>query len=401
MRFQFRPVESNIKSFKLAPGVRMNLSASGVGWTLGPRGASVGIGKRGTYLNTGIPGTGLSSRTRLVGGSGRKASAVAPRAGTKVTLSVEVTDAGEIRFKDEAGQPVPESVISLAKKQQGDAIRALIQKKCDEINGQIDALGEIHRYTPDHSDRPTFVPVAYGIAPPGEPVRRQPPFYARWFKRWVVKIEVENDRERDKHQNAMVAWSIEKEKFELAQEGRKSLIDRVVSGDVAGMERFLEERLQEIVWPRETNVSFEIVDAGKRIAIDVDLPEREDMPNKSAGVPQRGLRLSIKELSPIQVQKLYMQHIHAVGFRIIGEAFAALPTVEEVILSAYSQRPNRTTGHVEDEYLFSVCVKRAEWARVNFNGLEQIDVVEALSQFELRRQMSKTGVFKGVEPIAL
>jgi len=388
------------KSFKLAPGVRMNLTRSGFSGSLGPRGASVGIGKRGTYLNTGLTGTGLSTRTRLDGGSRRRTSAALP-AGTEMTLSIEIADDGEIRFTDAQGQPVSETVITLAKKQQGDAIRALIQKKCDEINGQIEALGHIHWDTPDPSDQPVFVPVAYGIALSAEPVLKKTPFYARWFKRWVAKIDAENARQLETHRRALQAWGAEKDKFDRAQAARQNLIEQVIAGDVAGMEALFEERLQEIVWPRETNVSFELVDAGKRITIDVDLPELDDMPNKTAGVPQRGVRLSIKELSPTQVQKLYMQHIHAVGFRIIGEAFAALPTVEEVILSAYSQRPNRTTGYLEDDYLLSVRVKRTEWARINFGNLDQLDVVEALPQFELRRQMSKAGIFKGVEPLAL
>ncbi len=59
MGFRFR------KSFKLMPGVRVNLSSKGLSTTVGVRGASVNISKRGTYLNTGIPGTGISSRTRI------------------------------------------------------------------------------------------------------------------------------------------------------------------------------------------------------------------------------------------------------------------------------------------------------------------------------------------------
>lgn len=55
------------KSFKLAPGIRMNVSGSGVGWTLGPRGAPVGIGKRGAHLNTSL--MGFSSRQKLSGPS--------------------------------------------------------------------------------------------------------------------------------------------------------------------------------------------------------------------------------------------------------------------------------------------------------------------------------------------
>jgi hypothetical protein len=62
MGFRFR------KSFKLAPGVRMNLSGSGLGWTLGPRGASIGIGKDlsfKTFEQIGISPRFLPDRTIL------------------------------------------------------------------------------------------------------------------------------------------------------------------------------------------------------------------------------------------------------------------------------------------------------------------------------------------------
>ncbi|HEX8321336.1 DUF4236 domain-containing protein [Longimicrobium sp.] len=62
MAFRFR------KSFRIAPGVRINVSTSGLSTTLGPRGMSVTKGKRGTFLNAGIPGTGVSTRGRLGGG---------------------------------------------------------------------------------------------------------------------------------------------------------------------------------------------------------------------------------------------------------------------------------------------------------------------------------------------
>ena len=62
MAFRFR------KSFKVAPGVRLNVSKSGVSTTVGKKGLSINTGKKGTYLNAGLPGTGLSTRTKLGGG---------------------------------------------------------------------------------------------------------------------------------------------------------------------------------------------------------------------------------------------------------------------------------------------------------------------------------------------
>jgi len=52
--FRFR------RSFRLFPGVRMNLSKSGVSTSVGRRGLWFTIGPRGTRETVGIPGTGIS-----------------------------------------------------------------------------------------------------------------------------------------------------------------------------------------------------------------------------------------------------------------------------------------------------------------------------------------------------
>lgn len=54
MGFRFR------KSFKIAPGIRLNLGKSGVSTSIGVRGAHVTLGPRGARTTVGIPGTGMS-----------------------------------------------------------------------------------------------------------------------------------------------------------------------------------------------------------------------------------------------------------------------------------------------------------------------------------------------------
>jgi hypothetical protein len=54
------------KSFKVLPGVRLNLSRRGLSTTLGSGPLSVNIGPRGVYRNLSTPGTGLSHRERLL-----------------------------------------------------------------------------------------------------------------------------------------------------------------------------------------------------------------------------------------------------------------------------------------------------------------------------------------------
>jgi len=388
------------RSLKLAPGIRMNLSGSGISWSLGPRGASIGIGRRGTYLNTGIPGTGLYSRSPLGNNAGQSQNSSVTRETRNIEITVSISDDGVLTFRDSQGNLIPEAQIEMAKKQQGEKIKALIQGKCDEINAQIEALGDIHLYTPPPLNKVLFEPQKFETRPPYPPTLKAPGFFCRLFKSCVARVEAENAKKVEEHAAGLAEWNQQKVRFEESQVARRQLIDRVNGGDSDAMERYLAEALNEVVWPGETNIGLDISDSGSVVALDVDLPEIEEMPTKTAAVPQRGFRLSVKDMGPVQVQKLYMRHIHAVGFRLLGEAFAALPSANTVVLSAYSQRPSKTTGQVSDEYLYSVRVSRDEWRGINFGNLDQIDIVDSLASFELRRDMTKTGIFKPVQPIS-
>src|SRR5262245_59046212 len=114
MGFRFR------KSIKLAPGLRMNVSSSGVSCNIGPRGASISVGKRRTYLNTSIPGTGFSARERISGPSQRAQQT--PSRVVIATVTVSVDDDGAVRFCDEEGKTLSETMITTAKRQHGASI---------------------------------------------------------------------------------------------------------------------------------------------------------------------------------------------------------------------------------------------------------------------------------------
>lgn len=385
------------KSMKLAPGVRMNLSGSGVSWTVGPRGASVGIGKRGTFLNTGIPGTGLYARQALSSGTAQRSAA--PRSSTTVELTVIVEDDGTLTFRDQDGHPVPEDLITRAKQQQGEAIKALITRACEGVNSRVKVLGELHHETPPPNRPPRYQAGTFDTPQPRTPAPRVPGMVEGLFKSKRAAIEEENAQAERRYQQALADWYTQKSTFETEEKRKQDLVTSALSGAVPAMEELLGAVLQDIVWPRETAVSFEVQDGGTRLAFDVDLPEVEDMPTQTATAPARGYKLSLKAISQTAVQKLYAQHIHSIAFRLIGEAFGMLPTLQQVTLSGYSQRKDKTTGHEQDDYLLSVAVTRAEWEKLNFSALPKLDMVAALERLGVKREMSKSGVFKAIQPL--
>ena len=66
-------------------------------------------------------------------------------------------------------------------------------------------------------------------------------------------------------------------------------------------------------------------------------------------------------------------------------------------MSGYSQHFHEVIGKITNEYLYSLKVAREVWSKLNFENLSVKGVTESLSQFELRRDMSRSGRFTTIE----
>ncbi len=56
------------RTFKILPGVRINVSKHGISTTIGPRGMHLTFNRYGVRQDLGLPGTGLSESSYIVGG---------------------------------------------------------------------------------------------------------------------------------------------------------------------------------------------------------------------------------------------------------------------------------------------------------------------------------------------
>lgn len=388
------------KRVKIAPGVYLNFSGSGVSASVGVPGASVSFGKRGVHRNLGIPGTGLYSRQKISGSSSRSTP---PRSANRVDVPVNVgiDDDGTILFQDGEGQPLDEYVAREAKKQKAEEIRGMMQGYADEINGAIQAIVDIHHQTPSQQRPFPVNPRSFDKPKPQRPtLERLSPITAFFRPKRRREVAENNVRKQAAYDQAIQAWNKLRKSFDAKEKQQIELLQSRLGQDVDTMEQFFSEQIAKISWPRETDVSLEISSNGTLMNLDVDLPEIEDLPTQSASAPQRGWKVSIKAISEKQRRLNYARHIHGIVFRLTGEVFSLLPAIDRVIVSGYSQRPSSKTGHIEDDYLISVCISRTEWGQVDFRNLEAVDPVEALTLFDLRRNMTKTGIFKPVTPIS-
>lgn len=382
------------KSFKIAPGVRWNIGTTRSSLSIGAKGFGYNFSTGGAYSRIGIPGTGLSYRTNL-----RSSDTSNEIEEDTFGLRLGLLPSGELGFYEgDELQGVTPKIMKHIKSYRRDEVEKWLGKMCKEANEELDAIKTIHHKTPDVKKTRKFKTIPYDIAEPIAPVLKKVGFLGRFFKSRRIKIENENLELQSTYDRELADWKNNQDTHEREQALKKEAFKNRTK-DSNTMEEFLSEYLSQMKWPKETNVSFEFSDDKKMVTLDVDLPEIEDLPSKEASVVARSLKLTYKEKNETTKRKDYMTHIHGIGFRLIGEIFSFFPELKTVILSGYSQRVNRTNGNIEDDYLYSVKVNKEQWETLNFKDVDNIDPIECLASFELRRKMTKTGVFTPIEPL--
>ena len=389
MAFRFQ------RRVRFAPGLRVNLSKSGIGLSVGPRGAGLSIGKRGVQSHLGLPGTGLAYRQgHSLEGSTRTCEKAS---GTEHSVAMRVMDDGRVEFHMGDGTPAHASIVKTFRERHGQSIQLTLQDAVDQINRTLDECLTIHLHTPAPHWRPLNAPSdspTQPIAPTPKPVGLLHRLLGR-----RARIEAENRAAAAEHDQAMAEWRQEVASAAAVRDEVAELNAGVSRGSLAACQRMLDIRLGEIAWAKDTDVSYDLGDNVTTLAIDLDLPTFGELPSTTATMPSPGLNLRMSKRSEAQLRKDLVYIAHASIFRVAGEAFAALPMLETVLVSGYTQRADATTGRVGDVYIVSTSISRSDWEAIDFGNLAAVDVIEALGRFQTIRDLKRGNHMGEIEPL--
>lgn len=401
------------KSIKILPGVRVNVGLKGASLNVGPRGASVSIGKQGVYTNTSIPGTGISFRDKISSNSRNERVLKQQRLSEQtqtVTKSVllELQDDGNIIYKDKEGYPLDKKLVTQIWQQQSSLVKDWLENEAEKIN-DMDLITTIHYDMPNPNNEPQLEEVEFDKEKPNEPKKievRKPSFFKALFSS-KAKQQYQNDLEKaendfindkNEYQEKLELWEKDKEEFYKTQNELRTNFGNLIRTDITIMSEYLEKVLQGLDWARETLVSYDINNSTNTVYIDIDLPEIEDIPQKTASIAASGKKLNIKNKTEKQLRLEYATHIHAIALRVAAYTFATLPSISYIVISGYSQRLDKSTAQTKDEYLYSIKFNKSDFSKFNFKKINLIDPIEAFNNFEHIRKMTATGIFKEIEP---
>lgn len=356
------------RRIRLAPGVRLPTTRLRPGLSLGPPGISLRV-ERG-------------------------------EAGEPLPVDLEITASGEIRYRHPGGTRLSAAEAREVRRHGETALREALGAHCEALNAQLDRLGRLHEQTPA-PNATGYQPRSYPEPPPAPEAEARRAWWQRLWPPARRRLEQERAGRQARHAEAYRAWEWRKAEFDAREFQRQQREEEASWDDPEAMQQTLAERLEELDWPRETLLDFELVDDCRTFAVDIDLPGPEEMPDRRWRMPAKRIKLSPQRLTVTQQRRLYRDYLHGAAVRVLGAAFARLPRLEQAIVSGYRRLndPAASEGG-ERRYLFSVKVTRAQWQALAFDELAGRDPGEVLAGFALRRELTRGGELSAITPFA-
>ncbi|WP_433957784.1 DUF4236 domain-containing protein [Cytobacillus horneckiae] len=364
MGFGFR------KSFKIAPGVRFNVSHRSVGASVGVKGLRYSVNSRGQSRTTAsIPGTGLSY-TSTSGGRSYKSAAYNQRQ----------------KLLREQKEIMKQEELQRAK------------YEVDMFNNQIEVIKSIHKECDEHIDwqKISLYKHPYHIDEKGQNelnainnlTNFKPSFTQKLFK----SAEKEKQKLRDE-----INIAIEQDKQEFEEMTRTiKIAHKVMKQDVDTYFQVIDE-LSPLDDLLDFGSGFEFfIEDPNILEVDFIVNSKDVIPSKQKSLTKTG-KLSEKDMPKTKYLDIFQDYVCSCAIRIARDMFAILP-FKSVVVNAMDEQLNTATGQIEIVTVLSVKFDKNVLNTLNFDA---IDCSDSMINFEHNMDFKKTKGFKPIEKLQL
>ncbi|MDR3598539.1 DUF4236 domain-containing protein [Clostridium sp.] len=336
------------KSFKIAPGVRVNLGTRSAGISVGGKGFRYSVNSRtGARATVGIPGTGISYTT-----SGRSYNSAAYSRNRELRrLQREQDKLAELE-RNKLEVELYENKIDMIKS---------IHKEC---NQKIDWI-KMERLEP---------PYNFEIGEKGMNELNainnletyKPSFIDKIFRRIDKKIEglkfgIEMAKKEDEKEYR--SW---KDMVELAR--------KINSGDVQAYLDVIDEfkSLDDLL---EFGSGFEFfIEEPTSLEIDFDVNTDVAVPKESKSLTMNG-KVSTKQMTKTAYYDIQKDYVCSCALRIARDMFAILP-VNYVTLNALEEKLDTSIGKLAKDVILSVKIDRETLESLNMDLINPSDSMQ-------------------------
>lgn len=363
MGFGFR------KSFKIAPGVRVNVGKRGVGVSAGTKGLRYSVHSSGrSQVTAGIPGTGISYTNSL--SSGRKYKTSAYQRRNELALQQREIEKMQELERNRLEVEMFENRLQMIHS---------IHKECDEIVNWEEIQ---KRQAPFKHET---VGLKEKIAN-NQLDNYKPSFFSKILKQdEKKKQELLNKIEEAKKEDLEDYKSWER-MVHVAQ--------KIVNKDIDTYLEVIEEfaPLDDLT---EFGSGFEFfVEESHFIGIEFDVHTEHVVPKEMKALTKTG-KVSTKVMPKGKYFDIEQDYVCSCVLRIARDMFALLP-VEYVYVHALNEQLNTATGYQEKGTILSVKIDKTT---LNSLQLDSIDCSDSMVNFDHNMKFKKTKGFEFVSKL--
>jgi hypothetical protein len=182
--------------------------------------------------------------------------------------------------------------------------------------------------------------------------------------------------------------------WQTAEEARIAFIRRLFHGDLDAIEEAVNDSLSDLDFPFETEAEVAAADS-ETLYVHLDLPEIEDLiPAVRHQVLKDG---RVKEVARKKAEQHepYAGLVTGLALMVASASFAAAPTMAIVHVAAYTQRKQRGSQAIDDDYVYFVAIPREEIEQL---VPQTVDPVAMLSRLQGRLEQTSSFELKKLKP---
>ncbi len=256
---------------------------------------------------------------------------------------------------------------------------------CAHLNEHVEAMANPQRWTPspDHQ----LVPMS--VRPFAESTPEMPRPIGEKNGKHVYDPQAMNDYLDDR-----AKWMKRRFAWDASQKEMQERSQRAAQGVIEAMRDHLLACLKDILWPLPVTVAFDFDDVTS-VRMDVQLPLLPTLPDREAAIDY-GNRVAVRRMSEVVHTKLHNRHALGLVLRLMGEIFAALPTVQQVTVSGRQQPADKRPPR----YVITARTTRKAWSALHQRGSVTGDAFQCLQEIESKFNLTGLGAFLPIEPFS-
>jgi hypothetical protein len=196
----------------------------------------------------------------------------------------------------------------------------------------------------------------------------------------------------------LAAWRASRDENARAQAEAEKFWHHCAAGDPAAVYRWFDKKLPALPWPHETTVDYNLSSDQSILMFDLEVATLEDMPDRMVAAQRGRLMLDVSQHSEAARRQFYLIYVYSTAFRLIGEAMAALPLVQTIVISLHTAMCDTASRHYGPGYIYSARISRHDWQNLDFATLGTLDLQETFAHLGNPRVKIRNHVLHPVEP---